>query len=274
MDFWQNCYKATRNANPSWPVFPHCCWTLSHVTGLSDVRCRLPTATLRLPSPTAFSEFLCPTPYLRSLPTSGRIEISSPNPLSGFGPKQRNCLLGGPPQDNALSMVFRILWIYYCILTFDSAGFSSCVNHVIARPTCVYKWKHVTWVTTVTTGIKVVVKLYIHGPQHIRWVLYGQSSSRSFESRYSQLRRLTARCPVLQRPTVTPCREAEEAKMYGTENNSVVWSREGEEFMGQYGSLVFVSLRLSHTYTSYDPVGKMNNTIAWSGTKCDTMFWG
>ena len=32
--------------------------------------------------------FLCPTPDSRSLPTSGRVEISSPNPLSGFAPKQ------------------------------------------------------------------------------------------------------------------------------------------------------------------------------------------
>ena len=40
------------------------------------------------PSPTAFPEFLCPTPYSRSLPTSGCVEISSPNPLSGFMPKQ------------------------------------------------------------------------------------------------------------------------------------------------------------------------------------------
>ena len=34
---------------------------LSHATGLSDVRCRLPTATLHLPSPTLLSGFLLPT---------------------------------------------------------------------------------------------------------------------------------------------------------------------------------------------------------------------
>ena len=40
------------------------------------------------PSPTAFCRFLFPIPDSRSLPTSGRVEISSPNPLSGFAPKQ------------------------------------------------------------------------------------------------------------------------------------------------------------------------------------------
>ena len=46
------------------------------------------TGHSRHPSPTAFSEFLCQTPDWRSLPTSGRVEIVSPNPLSGFPPKQ------------------------------------------------------------------------------------------------------------------------------------------------------------------------------------------
>ena len=35
-----------------------------------------------------------------------------------------------------------------CILTFDRAGCSSCVNNVIARYTCVNKWEQVLWVTT------------------------------------------------------------------------------------------------------------------------------
>ena len=64
-----------------------------HLDSLSwdwSFRCPVSTssATLRRPSPTAFSEFLCPAPHWRSLPTSGRVEISSPNPLSGFAPKQ------------------------------------------------------------------------------------------------------------------------------------------------------------------------------------------
>ena len=49
-----------------------------------------PSATLRRPSPTAFSEFLCPTPDSLSLPTSGCVEISSSNTLSGYAPKQTN----------------------------------------------------------------------------------------------------------------------------------------------------------------------------------------
>ena len=50
----------------------------------------------------------------------------------------------------------------------NRAGYSSCVNNVIARRSSVNKRKHVTWVTT---GIRSVVKLYIHGPQKIRGVL-------------------------------------------------------------------------------------------------------
>ena len=53
----RNFYKATRNTYSTWLVFPHCCWTLSHATDLSDVRGRLPL-------PAAFSEILCPTPWL------------------------------------------------------------------------------------------------------------------------------------------------------------------------------------------------------------------
>ena len=57
-------------------------------TGLFCCLVSTPTATLHRPSPTAFSEFLCPTPDWRSLLTSGHVEISSPNTLSGFASKQ------------------------------------------------------------------------------------------------------------------------------------------------------------------------------------------
>ena len=52
----------------------------------SAVRCRQDThVTLRqLPSLSSFVQL----PQWRSLPTSGRVEISSPNPSSGFAPKQ------------------------------------------------------------------------------------------------------------------------------------------------------------------------------------------
>ena len=43
---------------------------------------------LASPFANSFCGFLLPTPYSLSLPTSGRGEISSPNPLSGFAPKQ------------------------------------------------------------------------------------------------------------------------------------------------------------------------------------------
>ena len=47
---------------PSLLLNPISCWLVS-----SAVRCRLPTALLRRPLPTDFSEFLCPTPHWRSL---------------------------------------------------------------------------------------------------------------------------------------------------------------------------------------------------------------
>ena len=50
--------------------------------------CPVSTWPLTSPFANSFSEFLCPNPYSHSLPTSGRVEISSPNPLSGFAPKQ------------------------------------------------------------------------------------------------------------------------------------------------------------------------------------------
>ena len=73
------------------------CWLI--LTGLPSLRldplscdwslrCPVSTGHSRHPSPTAFCGFLLPTPYARSLPTSGRVEISSLNPLSGFAPKQ------------------------------------------------------------------------------------------------------------------------------------------------------------------------------------------
>ena len=60
----------------------------------------------RHPSPTAFSEFLSPTPTGLPLPTSGRVEISSPNPLSGFVPKQTKGL--------------SAWWTTYIVLHIDS----------------------------------------------------------------------------------------------------------------------------------------------------------
>ena len=90
-------YKASRNANPSWPVFPHCCWTLSPPTGLSAVRCRLPTrVTLRqLPSLSSFvqlldSRFLA---YVRSRPRSRVLTLCQVSRQN----RQRDRLLGGPP---------------------------------------------------------------------------------------------------------------------------------------------------------------------------------
>ena len=60
----------------------------SSLTALDSLCCPVSTGHSRHPSPTAFCEFLCPTPDWRSLPTPGHVEISSPNPLSGFMPKQ------------------------------------------------------------------------------------------------------------------------------------------------------------------------------------------
>ena len=65
---------------------PSLLWTSSHPTGLSAVRCGLPC-------PSSIANCLLLSPFVSlsdwcSLPTSGHVEISSPNPLSGFAPKQ------------------------------------------------------------------------------------------------------------------------------------------------------------------------------------------
>ena len=68
---------------PSLILDPISCWLVS-----AAVRCRLPTATLPLPSPTASSGFLLPIPDLRSLAyfwSSRDLELRS---LFGFAPKQ------------------------------------------------------------------------------------------------------------------------------------------------------------------------------------------
>ena len=57
-------------------------------TGLSAVRCRLPTALLRLPSPTASSRFLLPAPDWRSLANFRSRRDLELRPLFGFAPKQ------------------------------------------------------------------------------------------------------------------------------------------------------------------------------------------
>ena len=83
-------HKATRNANSSWLVFPHLLLDpISCRLVSSAVWCWLPTAFLPRPSPTAFSGFLLPTLRL-TFPCLLLVasEISSPNPLSGFVPKQ------------------------------------------------------------------------------------------------------------------------------------------------------------------------------------------
>ena len=62
----------------------------SSFTALDSRSCRLVTSAVRCPghsrhpSPTAFSEFLCPIPTRVPLPTSGRVEISSPKPFGRF----------------------------------------------------------------------------------------------------------------------------------------------------------------------------------------------
>ena len=67
-----------------------------------------PSATLRRPSPTAFSEFLFPTPTGVPLPTSGRSEISSTKPFVCFRAKTDKgiiCLA-----DHLHSVTFQKMW--------------------------------------------------------------------------------------------------------------------------------------------------------------------
>ena len=78
----------------------------SSLTALDSLLCRLVTSAVRcrlhllppclshrqLTSVSSFVQLLS-----RSLPTYGRVEISSPNPLVSRQNRQRNRLLGGPP---------------------------------------------------------------------------------------------------------------------------------------------------------------------------------
>ena len=86
VDFKRNFFKATRNANPSWPVFPYCSGPYLMPTGLSAVRCRLATrVTLRqLPSLSSLVQLVA-FPY--PLPVTSRSRQN----------RQRDRLLGGPP---------------------------------------------------------------------------------------------------------------------------------------------------------------------------------
>ena len=78
--------QATRNADSSWLVFPHCSWTLSHPTGL--FHCPVSIALLRHPSSTLLSGFLFPTLSRVPLPLSGHVEDRGLRPLFSFAPKQ------------------------------------------------------------------------------------------------------------------------------------------------------------------------------------------
>ena len=74
---------------PTHPDWPFLTATGPYLMPTGLFCCPVSTANCPSPSPVAnsFSEFLLPTPTGVPLPTSGRVEISSPNPLSGFAPK-------------------------------------------------------------------------------------------------------------------------------------------------------------------------------------------
>ena len=80
--------------------------TRSSFTGLDPISCRLvsplrcpvSTASIRPPSPTAPRDPLSNQLSSRvPFHFRSRWDLKSKNPLSGFAPKQRNRLLGGPP---------------------------------------------------------------------------------------------------------------------------------------------------------------------------------
>ena len=98
VNFSRNFYKATRNANSSWLVFPHCfllqtvvdSGLLTHLdwsllpSGLDCLSASFfANCPLRLPLPTAPLAFL--GPRFPPLPVSA--EISSPSLLFSFAPK-------------------------------------------------------------------------------------------------------------------------------------------------------------------------------------------
>ena len=86
---------------------PSLLWTSSHPTGLTVVRCRLPC-------PSSVANCLLLNHFFqlsdwRSLPTSGHVEISSPNHLSGFAPKQTK-------GSSAWRTTYIVLHLYCCFV--------------------------------------------------------------------------------------------------------------------------------------------------------------
>ena len=74
-----------RSADSSWLVFHHCFGY--HLIGLVSLLSGF-DCPVRRPSPTASLSSFVQLSDWRSLPTSGHVEISGPNSLSGFAPKQ------------------------------------------------------------------------------------------------------------------------------------------------------------------------------------------
>ena len=96
---WISCETSTKL--PGMPTYPDrsssLLWTLSHAN--SSLCCPVSTAHSRHPSPTAFFDFLCPTPFSRSLThfRSRRDLESKTLCLVSRQNRQRDRLLGGPP---------------------------------------------------------------------------------------------------------------------------------------------------------------------------------
>ena len=122
-------------------------WTLSH--GDWSLCCPVSTGFCHSPSPTAFSGFLCPTPTAVPLPTSGCVEISSPNPLPGFAPKQTK----GSSACRTTYVVLQIIMVLttrakclqksgYCLL--NDCAFTFCTTNVFDSFGCVMsQFQHV-----------------------------------------------------------------------------------------------------------------------------------
>ena len=128
----RNFYKATRNSNSSWLVFPHCFLLLTIVdSGLqSDLDLSLLLSVLDCFSASLFVNWPFLGSFANSLSGFSRTclpplpvlsEISSPSPLFGFAPKQtkrssawRTTHIVSHLLRKILKMV-KILWLKYLI---------------------------------------------------------------------------------------------------------------------------------------------------------------
>ena len=119
-------HKATRNADSSWLVFPHWCWTLSHADLsllLSDVDCpsASPVANCLLWVPSS-NWLFCLSRTCLSYPTSGLVRDLESRPLFGFTPKQtkRSSAWRFPFIVSQKSTILQVFFFFFLLIIIRS----------------------------------------------------------------------------------------------------------------------------------------------------------